>query len=109
MLVSHPETNTCSPGLCWGKEEHTESAHVPLMIVTMVSLDPEPLYLRTVPPHVSRLMAVETCHLPSLTGNPGPGFGPIGHGPAPETLMEQKSSASFSSLKKKLDSPSSYH
>ena len=30
----------------------------------------KPLYLRTVPPHVSRLMAVETCHLPSLSSNP---------------------------------------
>ena len=41
MLVSHPDTDTCSPGPCWGKEEYTESAHVPLMIGTMVSLDPE--------------------------------------------------------------------
>ena len=41
MLVSHPETDTYSPGPCWGKEEHTESAHVPLMIGTVVSLDPE--------------------------------------------------------------------
>ena len=41
MLVSHPETDTYSPGPCWGKEEHTESAHVPLMIGTVVSPDPE--------------------------------------------------------------------
>ena len=41
MLVSHPETDTCSPGLCWGKEEHTEFAHVPLMIGTVVSPDPK--------------------------------------------------------------------
>ena len=41
MLVLHPETDTCSPGPCWGKEEHTESAHVSLMIRTLVSLDPE--------------------------------------------------------------------
>ena len=41
MLVSHPETDICSPGPCWGKEEHTESAHVPLMIGTVVSPDPE--------------------------------------------------------------------
>ena len=41
MLVSHPDTDTCSPGPCWGKEENTESAHVPLMIGTVVSLDPE--------------------------------------------------------------------
>ena len=41
MLVSHPKTDTYSPGLCWGKEEHTESAHVSLMIGTMVSSDPE--------------------------------------------------------------------
>ena len=41
MLVSHPETDTCSPGSCWGKKEHTESAHVPLMIGTVVSSDPE--------------------------------------------------------------------
>ena len=41
MLVSHPETDTCSLGSCWGKEEHTESAHVPLMIGTVVSPDPE--------------------------------------------------------------------
>ena len=40
MLVSHPETDTCSLGPCWGKEEHTDSAHVPLMIGTVVSLDP---------------------------------------------------------------------
>ena len=39
--MSHLETDTCSPGPCWGKEEHTESAHVPLMIGTMVSPDPE--------------------------------------------------------------------
>ena len=41
MLVSHPETDTCSPGQCWGKEEQTNFAHVPLMIGTMVSLDPK--------------------------------------------------------------------
>ena len=41
MPVSHPETDTRSPSLCWGKEEHTESAHVPLMIGTVVSPDPE--------------------------------------------------------------------
>ena len=41
MLVSHAETDTCSPGPYWGKEEHTESAHVPLMIGTVVSPDPE--------------------------------------------------------------------
>ena len=43
MLVSHPETDTCFPGPCWGKEEHTEYAHVPLMIGTVVSPDPETL------------------------------------------------------------------
>ena len=41
MLVSHLETDTCSPGPCWGKEEHTKSSHVPLMIETVVSPDPE--------------------------------------------------------------------
>ena len=41
MLMSHSETDTCSPGLCWGKEEHTESAHVPLIIGIVVFLDPE--------------------------------------------------------------------
>ena len=41
MLVSHPETDTCSPGPCWGKEEHTESAHVSLMIGTVASPNPE--------------------------------------------------------------------
>ena len=40
---------------------------------------------------------------------PRPGLGPVGRAPAPETLVEQKSSASFLSLKKKLSSPSSYH
>ena len=40
MLVSFPETDTCSPGSCWGKEEHTESAHFPLMIRTVESPDP---------------------------------------------------------------------
>ena len=69
MLMSHPETDTCSPSLCWGKEEHTESAHVPLMIGTVVSPDPETPVFETISPHVSRLMAVETCHLPSLTSN----------------------------------------
>ena len=43
MLVSHPETDTYSLGSCWGKEEHTESAHVPLMIETVVSPDPKNL------------------------------------------------------------------
>ena len=41
MLVSHPKTDTCFPSPCWGKEKHTESAHVPLMIGTVVSPDPE--------------------------------------------------------------------
>ena len=41
MLVSHPETDTCHPGSCWGKEEHTEFSHVPLMIGTVVSPDLE--------------------------------------------------------------------
>ena len=41
MLVSHPETDTCSPSPCWAKEEHTKSAHVPQMIGIVVSLDPE--------------------------------------------------------------------
>ena len=41
MLVSHPETDTCSPVPCWGKEEYTESAYVLLMIGTVVSLDLE--------------------------------------------------------------------
>ena len=43
MPVSHPETDTCSPGPCWGKEEHTEFAHVPLIIRTVVSPDLETL------------------------------------------------------------------
>ena len=43
MLVSHPETDTCSPGPFWGKEEHTESGHIPLMIGIVVSPDPETL------------------------------------------------------------------
>ena len=43
MLVSHPETDTCSLGPCWGKEEHTESGHVPLMIGIVVSPDLETL------------------------------------------------------------------
>ena len=43
MLVSHPKTGTYSLGPCWGKEEHTEFAHVPLMIETVVSPDPETL------------------------------------------------------------------
>ena len=43
MLVLHHKTDTYSPSLCWGKEEHTEFAHVPLMIGTMVSSDPETL------------------------------------------------------------------
>ena len=43
MPVPHPETDTYSPGLCWGKEEHNESTHVPLMIGTMVSPDLETL------------------------------------------------------------------
>ena len=41
MLLSHLETDTCSPGPCWGNEEHTESAHVQLMIGTVASSDPE--------------------------------------------------------------------
>ena len=41
MLVSYLETDTCSPGPFWGKEEHTESAHVPPMIGIVVSPDPE--------------------------------------------------------------------
>ena len=41
MLTSHPEINTYSLGPFWGKEEHTESAQVPLMIWTVVSPDPE--------------------------------------------------------------------
>ena len=41
MPVSLPETNTCSPGLCWGKEEHIESAHILLMIGNVVSPDHE--------------------------------------------------------------------
>ena len=41
MLVSHPDTDTCSSGPCWGKEEVTESAHIPLMIGIVVSHDPE--------------------------------------------------------------------
>ena len=41
MLVSHPKIDTCSLGPCWVKEEHTESAHVPLMIGTVVSPDLE--------------------------------------------------------------------
>ena len=41
MPMSHPENDTCSSGPCWGKEEHTESAHVPLMIEIVMSPDPE--------------------------------------------------------------------
>ena len=41
MRISHLETNTFSPSLCWGKEEHIESAHVPLMIGTVLSSNPE--------------------------------------------------------------------
>ena len=41
MLMLQGHTDTCSPGPCWGKEEHTESAHVPLMIGTVVSPNPE--------------------------------------------------------------------
>ena len=43
MPVSHPKTDTSSLGPCWGKVEHTKSAHVPLMIGTVVSPDPETL------------------------------------------------------------------
>ena len=36
-LVQHTETDTGSPGTCWGKEEQTASVNVPLMTETVVS------------------------------------------------------------------------
>ena len=41
MLVSHPESDTCPLGPCWGKGEYIESSHVPLMIGTVTSPDLE--------------------------------------------------------------------
>ena len=35
--MQHPRTDICSPGPCWGKEEQTVSAHVPLMTGVVVS------------------------------------------------------------------------
>ena len=35
--MKHPETDTISPGLYWGKEDQTASAHVLLMIGTVMS------------------------------------------------------------------------
>ena len=109
MLVSHVETDTCSPGPCWGKEEHTEYAHVPLMIRTVVAPDletpvSEDSSASCVPADGSRNMSSS-----QPDWQLGPALGPVGYGPAPETLVEQKSSASFLSLKKKLGSPSSYY
>ena len=37
VLVQHPETHVCSPGLYSSKEKHTVSVHVPLMTGTAVS------------------------------------------------------------------------
>ena len=109
MPVSHLETDTCSPSPCWGKEEHTEFAHVPLMIGTVVSPDPETPVL--VDSSASCVMADGNGNMSSAQPDwyPGPSFGLIGNGPIPEILMERKFSAFFPSLKKKLSSPSSYH
>ena len=38
--MQHPETDTGSSGLYWGKEEHTASVHVPRMIGTKLSHSP---------------------------------------------------------------------
>ena len=35
--MQHPGTDTISPGPCWGKEEQTTSAHVPLTTGVLVS------------------------------------------------------------------------
>ena len=35
--MQHPGTDIDSPSPCWGKEEQTVFAHVPLMIGTMMS------------------------------------------------------------------------
>ena len=35
--MQHPGTDIGSPSLCWGKEEQNASAHIPLMIGTMMS------------------------------------------------------------------------
>ena len=35
--MQHAGTDIGSPGLCWGKDEQTATAHVPLMIGTVVS------------------------------------------------------------------------
>ena len=40
MLVSHPGTDTGSPGPCWGKERQTVFAYVLLMIGSEVSHNP---------------------------------------------------------------------
>ena len=109
MLVSHPETDTCSPGPCWGKEEHTESAHVPLMIGTVAYPDPETPVSEDSSASCVSADGSRNMSFSQPDWKIGPGLGPVGYGPAPETLVEQKSSTSFQSLKKKLGSPSSYY
>ena len=39
--MPHSEADTGSSGLYWGKKEHTASVHVPLMIGTVPSQNPE--------------------------------------------------------------------
>ena len=39
--MQHPGTDIGFPGPCWGKEKQTASAHVPLMIGTVMSHNSE--------------------------------------------------------------------
>ena len=65
-----PGTNTSSPDPWWGREEQTESVHVPLMIGTGVSHNSGIPAAEDISSHVSRLVAMETCPLPWLASSP---------------------------------------
>ena len=62
VLVQHLGTDTGSSGPHWGQKEQTMFVHVPLMTGTMLSHNHRILPLGVIPLHMSRLMAVITCH-----------------------------------------------
>ena len=86
--MQHPETNIGFPGLCWGKEEQTAYAHVPLMIGIEVSRIPgSPASTGNLVSHVW-VDGNGNMSLVLTNWKPWSGLGPDSCGPVPEILEE---------------------
>ena len=84
------------------------SAHVPLMIGTVMSYNSGIPALWTIPSHVPRLMTMVACHLPRMARSPDSALALIAVTPSLKSPWN-RSLLFFFPNEKKIDYPSSYH